>query len=203
MEFYENLPLLEVEQDDTYIILTFVDEEKNECHDIKWKKQKFDPDEQAYVDDPNKLKQCEEWAEKYLGVTLDNLEDAVGQTHNIYAYETFESLWEADAKFEEDMVGQIINSKFKDVEETSDGIIIRFDYDGATYRSNMKYTVFKAGRYMVSPQKRNNQKNRFEEKFGVPLEQADSLIGKDIMVEVKAMGKNIYCDVKPFPKKKK
>lgn len=202
MTVYEDLLLEEVLEDDDKVVLMFVDQDKNEVHDVVWRKKVFDKKTKKFVDDPNKLKQVEEWSVQFLGVPLFDIKSAEGSTHTVYSYDTYEALWEADKKFDSDMVGQIINSKIKSVDSTDEGIIIRFDYDGGTYRSNMKFTELRNGTYYIKPQKRNRRLKEFEDKFGVPLERANEIVGKDILVEVKAMGPNTYSEIKPFPKKK-
>ena len=52
--------------------------------------------------------------------------------------------------------------------------------------------------------KEKNNMTKFEEKFGLPVAEIENMIGKTVMVEVKkAMGKYVYSEIKPFPKKKK
>lgn len=203
MELYKDLELVDVIKDDEKVTLMFVDSDKNEVHDVTWRTMVFDQAEKKYKKDDNKLKKVEDWSQKYLGVPLSEIESAVGQTHDIYSYDNYESLWESDKRFDSDMVGQIISSKFKEIEVADEGIIMRFEYDGSTYRSNMKFTVFEFGKYMIKPLKRNRQLRKFEDNFGVPVDRADELIGKDILVEIKSMGNNVYAEIKPFAKKKK
>ena len=65
-------------------------------------------------------------------------------------------------------------------------------------------TYFKATKeWYQDPVKKEQQYKRFEEKFHVPVENKDALIGHPLMVEVKsAFGSNYYGDIKKFPKGK-
>ena len=48
--------------------------------------------------------------------------------------------------------------------------------------------------------KKEKELAKFEEKFGVPIDEKDSLIGQKLIVEVKsAFGKFFYGDIKPMP----
>lgn len=204
MQIYTDLELVEAKNDPDRLILTYLDRGNNEIHDIVWRKQKFDKSSKKFVDDPDKLKQVEEWCGTYLDTTLDNVDSVIGRTDTIYAYDTFDSLWEVDQRFSEEDVGSLFSTTFKSIDLLPDRIAIRFEgEDGGTYCSNMKFTQLFDGQQMVNPQKKARQFRKFEDKFGVPIEERDSLIGKEIMVEVKKMGDYTYSEVKPFPKKKK
>lgn len=51
--------------------------------------------------------------------------------------------------------------------------------------------------WFTNPQKKVKQFKKFENKFGVSVENSDEIIGKEIMVEVKvAFGKFPYGDIK-------
>ena len=62
-------------------------------------------------------------------------------------------------------------------------------------------TFFKATKeWYQDPVKKEQQYRKFEEKFHVPVEEKDSLIGHPLMVEVKsAFGNNFWGDIKKFP----
>jgi hypothetical protein len=69
----------------------------------------------------------------------------------------------------------------------------------------MQYADYLEARneWFINPTKREKQYTKFEEKFQMPVDEIENMIGKDIIVEVKkAMGKYIYNEVKPFPKPK-
>ena len=65
-------------------------------------------------------------------------------------------------------------------------------------------TYFQATKeWYQDPVKKETQYRRFEEKFHVPVERKDELIGHPLMVEVKsAFGTNYYGDIKKFPARK-
>ena len=97
--------------------------------------------------------------------------------------------------------------KWNAVHAEDDGkkISIQFEYDGELYESKMQYADYLDARqeWFINPQRRKKQYEKFEEKFGLLVGEIEQLIGKTIMIEVKkAMGKYVYCEVKPFPKKK-
>lgn len=204
----EQAELVEVSYNDAKVTLTFLDESAGEIREVNWNKKVFDKDTDKFVANDEKAAQVEEWSQEHFGLPFDQLDNAVGTRKDVYCYEKFNSLWEVDfiqlAKFDADMVGQILNGTITDVTLEDEGIRIYVDYEGETYRNNMGFTKQVAGRWFADPNKKVKQIDKFADKFGVPVEDAAELIGKSVMFEVKKMGGSnaIYIDVKPFPKKK-
>lgn len=207
MELRKQLELVEVdyENENKKAVMTFLDKERKEVRVVNFNKQAYTNGK--YVDDPEKAEKVDEWCQKYFGTTFAMLPECVGTKHDVYVYTNFNSLWECDIveKFTADMEGQIYQTKVKEIIVDDYFIRIRFDIDGKTYESKMTF-----GKYMdnlkawfVDPQKKTNAYKKFEDKYGVPVEEKDKLIGHDLMVEVKsAFGTNYYGDIKKFPKKK-
>lgn len=206
MELRKELELVEVEfeNDGKKAVMTFLDRERKEVRVVNFNRQSYNNGK--YVDDPDKAAKVDEWCETYFGVPFNKLPGCVGTVHDVYVYENFNSLWESDTpeKFTADMEGQIYQTKVKEILVDDYFIRIRFLIDDKTYESKMSF-----GKYMeatkewfVDPLKKANAYKKFEEKYGVPVEQAGSLVGHDLMVEVKkAFGTHYYGDIKKFPKK--
>lgn len=195
---YEDLEIVDVQVEPEKITFTLLDPEKQEIHDIKWRKQVYDPEAQSYVDDEAKLKQVEDWCESFFGLTLDTIQEAIGKRATVYGYDTFDSFWLSDAKFEKSDKGKMIQTKVKDVEVTKEYIKIRYDWKGKTYSSYKRFTQKRGDVYYVNPIKKNTQLKWFVDTFGVDVSEKDSVIGKSIIVEVKsAFGATLYGDIKP------
>lgn len=206
----EQLELIEVtySEDHQKAVLTFLDEDQGEIREVNFNKASWDQEKAEYVVDPEKAEKVEEWSQEYFGMTFDELSKAVGEKKDVYAYDNFNSLWEAQIieKFEDDMVGQIIQVPCTEVVDDGTAIKIRFEYEGKLYESRMGYADYFEPKkaWFVNPQKKKRQFERFEKKFGFPVEEMENLVGKTLMVEVKkAMGKYVYSEVKAFPKTKK
>lgn len=205
----EQLAVVEVTIEDSKATLVFLDTEAGEIREVNFNKKSYDKETQKFVADPEKAAKVDAQVLELLGLAFDDLEQAVGQKHDVYCYEKFNSLVESNirevAKFEGDMVGQILNGEIVEVAIEKEGIRIYVDYEGDTYRSNMSYTKQIGGQYYPDPQKKLKQIGKFEEKFGVPAGQGEQLVGKTVMFEVKKFAGNnaIYIEIKPFPKKKK
>ena len=204
----ENLELIEVRytDDKKKATLTFLDEENGEVREINFNKQSWDDKTGGFIDDEEKAAKVDEWSQEYFGLDFLQLPKAVGETKDVYAYDNFNSLWEMQIveKFGDDMLGQIIQVPCTEIIDDGTAIRIRFEYEGKTYESKMSYAdyleVKKA--WFVNPQKQTRQYAKFEQKFHIPIENMEDLVGKTLMVEVKkAMGKYIYNEVKAFPKK--
>lgn len=195
---YENLEIVDVAVEPEKITFTLLDPDKQEIHDIKWRKQVYDPDTQSYVDDDAKLAQVEGWCSDFFGLTLDTIGEAVGKRATVYGYDTFDSFWLSDAKFEKKDKGKMIQTTVKDVEVTKEYIKIRYEWRGETYASYKRFTQKRGDVYYVNPVKKNTQLRWFEDTFGVGVEDKDAVIGKSIIVEVKsAFGSSLYGDIKP------
>lgn len=207
MILLENLELIDVkyENDNKKAVLTFLDEERGEIREVNFNKQSFDNGK--YVDDPDKAEKVEKWSEDLFKLTYDTLAQAIGERKDVFAYDNFNSLFQVSqvSKFDNDMVGQIFEAVVHEVLDDGIAIRIRFDYEEKTYESKMSYSDYVEVRkeWFVNPQKRTKQYDKFEKKFGIKVEEKEKLVGKLVMVEVKkAMGKWVYCEIKPFPKKK-
>ena len=60
------LPLVDVIEDDHSTTLVFLDEIARETHSVKWNTKSFNPDAQAWMDDPAKMQQVEGWSREIL-----------------------------------------------------------------------------------------------------------------------------------------
>lgn len=208
MKLLENLELVAVEYSDKMpkVTLTFLDAENGEIREVNFNKYVYENDK--FVPNDEKEQKVEQWCQDFFGVSFDNLASAVGDRKNVYCYDKFNSLFEVQQikKFEEDMLGQILNVEVTEVVDDGKAIKIRFDYEGETYESKMGYSTFleAQNQWYVNPVKQQKQYEKFKEKFSISIVDKEELVGKSVMVEVKkAMGRFIYNEIKPFPKRKK
>lgn len=206
----ENLELVEVnfEDNNQKAVLTFLDDSKGEIRDINFNRQKYNEAEKKYLPDAEKAAQVDEWCEEYFGLTFERLAEAIGERKDVYCYDKFNSLWEVKmlSKFDDDMVGQVFEVICTHAEDDGKKISIQFEYEDELYESKMQYADYLDVKkeWFINPLKQKKQYEKFEDKFGLLVGEVEQLIGKTIMVEVKkAMGKWVYCEVKPFPKAKK
>lgn len=208
MEILNQLELVDVTFEDKKAVLTFLDEERGEIREVNFNKQSYDNDANKFIDDPEKAEKVEAWCDEHFGLTFDRLAEAIGEKKDIYAYDKFNSLFPVKmvSKFEKDMVGQIMEIEIDNVEDDGKAIHIEFEYEGDTYENKMTYADYLEVKkqWFVNPQKQKKQYEKFEEKFGIPVDRKEELVGQKAMIEIKlAFGKFVYVDIKPFPKKKK
>ena len=209
MELKEQLEIVDVVyEDNKKSTIIFLDEEMGEIREVNFNKQKYDQDSKKFVDDEEKAQQVEEWCEEHFGLPFDRLAECIGERKDVYCYDKFNSVFPVKMiqKFDEDMLGQIFEVEIVHAEDDGKKISLQFEYEDELYESKMQYADYLEARqeWFINPQKRKKQYEKFEEKFGFPVEELDQMIGKTVMVEVKkAMGKYIYSEIKPFPKKKK
>lgn len=205
-ELRKNLELVDVtyENNNQKAVMTFLDEERSEIRVVNFNKQSYNGEK--YVDDPKKAEKVEEWCEEYFGLDFANLQQAVGTKHDIYEYERFNSLFHVDIveKFTEDMQGQIFDTTCTEVIVDDTAIRIRYQIDGKTYESKMTFAQYIQSKkaWYPDPQKKVNTFARFEKKFGIPVEQAEQLVGQRLLVECKKAFNSFYGDIKAFPKTK-
>ena len=206
MELRKDLELVNVEYENNgkKAVLTFLDTERKQVRLVNFNKQGYR--DNKYVDDKEKSAKVDQWCADLFACGFMDLAGCVGKHMDVYCYEKFNSLWEVNQieRFTQDMEGMILQTEVKEIVVDDYCIKIRYEYEGKTYESKMTFgTYFKATKeWYQDPVKKEQQYKRFEEKFGVPVERKDSLIGHPLMVEVKsAFGNNYYGDIKKFPRK--
>lgn len=197
----KDLELIEVVYNDSKkkATLTFLDVENGEVLEVGFNKQIYDNGK--FVDDDEKAKKVEEWCKEYFGTTFDKLPSCVGVKKDVYRYEKFNSLWESQEtqKFAMEDKGKIIQTEIKRIEDDGKGVHIYFEHEDKEYVSKMMYSDYieNMNQWFVNPQKRANQYAKFEEKFGVSVEEAEKIVGSPIMVEIKvAFKKYPYAEIK-------
>lgn len=214
-EQIKDLELVSVEYDNGTATLTFLDSEQGEIREVNIRKTKYDQDKKKQIPDEQAAIRAEETAMKYLGVSFDEIEKLIPQSDAeeshffpVYIYEKFNSLKPVVVieKFTTDEVGAIFSTPVIEVFDDGKGIHIQFEEDGKLRQSNMGYSKYdeKRKEWFVNPQQKVKQYAKFEEKFGIKVENMKELVGKEIMIEIKlAFGTAAYAEIKPFPKKKK
>lgn len=207
MEIREKLELVAVDYENggKKAVMTFLDAERRQVRVVNFNQQSYK--DGKFVDDPEKTEKVTKWCEEYFNCKFEELASKIGTKQDVYCYDKFNSLWEIDQieKFTADMVGQIFQSEIKEITVDDFFIRIRYEIEGKTYESKMAFgTYFKATKeWYQDPVKQKAQYAKFEEKYHVPVEEKDKLIGHPIMVEVKsAFGTNYYGDIKKFPQRK-
>lgn len=207
MELRKNLELVSVEYESNRqkAVMTFLDKERRQIRVVNFNRQVYA--DGKYIDDAEKAAKVDQWCADYFQCGFDDLPNCVGQTKDVYCYEKFNSLWEVEQieKFTVDMVGQIYQTEVKEITVDDYFIKIRYEIEGKTYESKMSFGVYmkESKEWYQDPVKKESQYQRFLEKYHVPVEEKDKLIGHPLMVEVKsAFGNNYYGDIKKFPTKK-
>lgn len=208
MELLNQLELVEVTFEDKKAVLTFLDEERGEIREVNFNKQSYDNDSSKFIDDPEKAEKVEKWCSDIFGLTFDRLAEAIGERKDVYAYDRFNSLFlvEMIEKFTKDDAGQIFETEVVKVEDDGKAIRIQFEFEEKKYESKMTYADYMEARkeWFTNPIKKKKQYEKFEDKFGIAIDDMEQLVGQKVMVEVKvAFNKFPYADIKPFPKKKK
>lgn len=201
MELRKDCELVEVvyKNDDKKAVLTFLDEEQGQVLEVNFNRQAYDDGE--FIDDPDKAAKVDEWCKEHFNTTYDDLTSVVGVKKDIYVYDRFNSLWESSEtkKFAVTDKGMVFQTDIKRIVDDGFGIHIYFDYEGEEYESKMMYSDYieNLRKWFVNPQKRNKKLENFKRLFGVDIEDAEKIIGKEILVEVKvAFKKHAYCEIK-------
>lgn len=202
-ELAKDLELVAVEYDQggQKAVLTFLDAEQGFIRDVNFNKQNYDQDAGKFVDDPEKAERVEKWCQDFFGLTFDKLTDAIGEKKDVYVYDGFNSLFESTQvdKFPKEWVGQIFNTTIESVEDTGQRISIKYKIEDKLLETKLQYSEYVEAlkKWFVNPQKKEKQFAKFEERYGIPFEEKDKLVGKDVMVEVKlAFKKFPYGEIK-------
>jgi len=207
MELLEQLEIVDVRFEDNNQKAEFVtvDESRGEIREIFFNRQVYDKDSQKFIPDAKKAAQVDAWCIEYFDLPFERLGEAIGTRKDVYCYDNFNSFWEVQMieKFGEDMEGQIFETEIVHAADDGKKISLQFEFEGKLYESKMQYADYLEARkeWFVNPQKKLKQYKKFEEKFNMPVEEIENMVGKTVMVEVKkAMGKYIYSEIKPFKK---
>ena len=207
MEIRKDLELVAVDYENNgkKAVMTFLDAERRQVRVVNFNRQSYK--DGKYVDDPEKAEKVDKWCADFFKCGFNDLAEQIGVKQDVYCYERFNSLWEIEQieKFTADMAGQIFQTEVKDIVVDDYFIKIHYDIEGKTYESKMSYGIYMKGtnEWYQDPVKKESQFKRFEEKFHVPVERKDELIGHPLMVEVKsAFVSNYYGDIKKFPTRK-
>lgn len=202
-ELAKDLELVAVEYDQggQKAVLTFLDADQGFIRDVNFNKQSYDNDASKFVDDPEKAEKVEKWCQDYFKLTFDKLSEAIGQKKDIYVYDGFNSLFEVAQvdKFPKEWVGQIFTTTIDSVEDTGQRISIKYTIEDKLLETKLQYSdyVESLKQWFVNPQKKEKQFAKFEERYGIPFEEKDKLVGKTVMVEVKlAFKKFPYGEIK-------
>ena len=183
------------------VTLTFLDVENGEVLDVRFNRMKYDTETGKFTRSEDKEDQVEEWCQEYFNRPYDELSNAIGEKLDVYSYPKFNSLWETaqTSKFSVEDRGKFFQTEIKRVEDDGIAIHIYFDHKGNEFETKFTYATYVQERreWFVNPQKKTSQHERFKRMFGVTVEDSDSIIGKQINVEVKvAFGKFAYCEIK-------
>lgn len=208
-EIKNQLEIVDVQFEDNNQKALFIllDEEMGEIREVAWNRQSFDKEAKKFVPDEKKAADVDLWCEEHFQIPFTRLGETIGLRKDVYCYDKFNSFWEVQqiAKFDEEMLGQILSVEIIKAEDDGRKISMIFEYEGQHYESKMQYADWLESRqeWFVNPVKRKKQYTKFEEKFGLLVGEIEQMVGKTVLVEVKkALGKYIYNEIKPLQKPK-
>lgn len=204
MEIRENLNLIEVnyENDGKKAVLVFLDPERGEVREVNFNLQSYK--DGKFQDDPEKAERVAGWCKELFDTTFDKLGSKVGTKKTVYCYDTFSSLFEVEQveRFTPDMKGKLYQTAIDEIRLDDYAIRIRYKINDKLYESKMVFGKYveQMKQWFVDPVQKDRKLQKFTEKYGVPIEQADELKGQKLIVEVKAaFGDKLYGDCKPLP----
>lgn len=187
--------LVDLTDKDGKITFTFLDDDK--VYEINWNKRAYDSTLNDWVESEEKEAKVEEWSKQYFGCPTKDLTKKLGTTQDIYVYDTYASFWESENRFTKEDINSSFRTKIEDVTVDENKIKIRFKWgDKGLYSSKMSFTQKLGDNYYLNPMKERKQREKFQTKYGVPVEEADSIVGQEILVKVKsAFGKYPYAEI--------
>ena len=185
--------LVDVTEQDGKITLMFLANDR--VYEVGWNKKAYDSALGQFVESEQKEAQVEEWSQNYFKCATKDLHDVIGTVCPLYSYDTYCSLWESQVKFTKDDDKKTETTVIDDIDVTEEAILIFYQFGGQKHRSRMGYSTKVGNDYYQNPIKRKKQFANFKEKFGVPVEEREKLIGKKILVTVKKAFNNYYGDI--------
>lgn len=197
----KDLELVEVvyKDDNKKAVLRFLDMEAGEILEVNFNRQDYQ--DGNFVDSEEKSAKVDKWCKEYFDTDYNDLSSRIGDKFDVWTYEKFNSMWEAEIieKFDKEDQGKIFETKIESVTDDGQKISIKYKDNEKMRETKMQYSEYVESikKWFVNPQKQAKQYEKFENKFGVPVERADEIIGKKIMVEIKvAFKKFAYGDIK-------
>lgn len=188
--------IVDVENNNDSIKFTCLEREKQTVVEVKWHKGFFDSALRKIVPDDTKIEQVNEWCKEYFKLDLNTIHKAEGKKIDVYVYDTYCSFWKTDARFKKEDKGKHFETVIDSVDLNNDAIVIRYKWNGETYKTNYRFTQRVGDNYFINPQKKRRQFDKFEEKFGLPIERRDEIVGMPIKVEVNlAFGAYAYGEI--------
>ena len=210
-EFLGKLEVVEVNNGDRGLELTFYHKEAGEVRTVKFNKQAYNQTTGKFENDADQLEKFEKNCREILLVDPDQVAEVIGKEFDVWETDTYCALWEPKSlnKFEVDMVGQILTAEVSEIRVYDAKAQIVLVYAGKEYGSNINWGNYVASlkKSLPDPQKRKKQLDKFAEKFHVSFDDREELIGTDVMIEVKrnnmdTTGSNpTYVEVKALPKR--
>ena len=204
----KELEIVDVTFENNRATLIFLDEDaegNSIAREVSYNKDSYDNTAGKFVADPLKAEKIEAKVKELFGVAFDELEKVIGETKRVFFYDNFNALEEFDIteKFVDEQEGELYTVPIKEIKDDGVGIKVRYEIDGKTYESKMTYSKYikSMKKWLPDPIKKAKQYERFEDKFGVPFAEADTLIGKNITIEVKKSFGHLYGDMKKFKDK--
>ncbi|BED92181.1 MAG: hypothetical protein CfP315_0777 [Candidatus Improbicoccus pseudotrichonymphae] len=210
----QNLELIEIKRNDknTNADLIFLDLETNKTYSVHMNRQKWNKKTEKFEDDEEKATKVDNLLTQELGVTFENLETAIGETHDIYVYEDkerpFNSLFEVNEVSKPD---ELFFKKYRggiettidEIEDTGDRIRIIFKVENTRYYSSitidkdkLRYGDWINSRNQFLPNALLEKKayQNFQKIFNLPFERKDELINHKIKIYPAQAGKNYYLE---------
>lgn len=155
--------------------------------EIKLFHEKFDNGK--WVKDTEVEKRYHENIENFLSVKESELEKAIGESFDIYCFENRYTFWQPTVykQFPLTSANKILKGKIHAFQEFDTKGVLIIEHKDDLYKKNFNWS-----KWMPTLQKsypsaglKDNQLKKFKECFNVDWEERDSLIGKEIMFEVK------------------
>jgi len=209
-KYLGKLELLEVNEEEFTTTFTFLYAEYGEIREVTWFIGLYDKNTKKWKKDDTQADKYVNNIAEILNSTPAHLQDLIGQSFDVWDGEKFSYLWEPMeiSKFGADDIEQIYNATIVAIEEYEAKGVIRVQVGDKIYSSNMNWGkwVESLGKSLPDPHKKQKQLEKFKKKFHVDFNDRESLIGKNVMIEVEAntfdrTGENpTYITVKALPK---
>lgn len=209
-KYLGKLELLEVNEEEFTTTFTFLYAEFGEIREVTWFIGLYDKNTKKWKKDDNQADKYVNNVAEILNSTPAHLQDLIGQSFDVWDGEKFSYLWEPVeiSKFDADEAGQIYNATIVAVDEYEAKAVIRVQVGEKMYVSNLNWGkwVQSLNKSLPDPHKKSKQLEKFKKKFHVDFDNRESLIGKNVMIEVEentfdSTGSNpTYITVKALPK---
>jgi len=183
---------VEMNEAKTDAVILCVDREANNMFEPRLSKTKYDEASGTYKPDAGMAEFTEKICQEVFGCAFEDLASKIGEKVDVYVYDDKSSFYPMKSYpktdvIPTDLVGKIKKGIITDILQDDKGTIVYIEYEGMKFKQNFIWAKYDmdTSTWFIIPTQKPKKAAKFVGTFGVTMENAPKLIGKEIMFEAK------------------